>query len=208
MGRPRRVVARDDEDSVVPAETALLDAALACFVAQGYHGTSMRDIAARAQLAVSASYYYFPSKADLLRRIMVHVTTELNAALRQADHAAGPDPAARFAALVRTHVLFHTRRQAESFIGNSELRSLSPAARAEMVALRDEVGGHFKRALADGIHGGGFDCPSAPAAILAVVTMCTAVATWFHPDGPASPEQVAERYAALALRMVGATPRG
>lgn len=201
MGRPRRA-ANDDE--ALSAEAALLDAALACFVAHGYHGTTMRDIAARAGLAVSASYYYFPSKLDLLRRIMVRVTMELEAELAAAGRVAGDDPAARLAALVRAHVLFHTHRQAESFIGNSELRALSAADRMDIVAMRDQIGDHFKRALADGIRARRFDVPSPPAAVLAITTMCTAVAQWYRADGPAGPEQIADRYAELALRMVGA----
>jgi AcrR family transcriptional regulator len=207
MGRPRRAVANDDE-SVVSAETALLDAALACFVAQGYHGTTMRDIAARAGLAVSASYYYFPSKLDLLRRIMVRVTMELEAELAAAERAAGDVPAASLAALVRAHVLFHTHRQAESFIGNSELRALPPPERAEIVAMRDRIGDHFKRAVAAGVHAGTFDVPSPPAAVLAIVTMCTAVAQWYRRGGPAAPAQIADRYAELALRMVAAAKAG
>ena len=208
MGRPRRIVANDDQAGAISAETALLDAALSCFVAQGYHGTTMRDIAARAGLAVSASYYYFPSKLDLLRRIMVRVTMELEAALRAAERAAGEDPAARLAALVRAHVLFHTHRQAESFIGNSELRALSPDDRTEIVAMRDQISDHFKRVLEAGVRARVFDVPSPPAAVLAIVTMCTAVAQWYRNDGPAAPEQIAERYVELALRMVTAAKTG
>lgn len=207
MGRPRRLAANDDEARAISAEAALLDAALACFVAQGYHGTTMRDIAARAGLAVSASYYYFPSKLDLLRRIMTRVTEDLEGVLSEAERAAAGDPAARLAALVRAHVLFHTHRRAESFIGNSELRALPPADRAEMVALRDRIAGHFKRALEVGIRTRAFTVVDPAATVLAIVTMCTAVATWYRDDGPNSPEQIADRYAELALRMVG-VPRG
>ena len=39
---------------------------------------------------------------------------------------------------------------------------------------------------------------------LAVMTMCTAVANWYRPGGPATPEQIADRYAILALAMLGA----
>lgn len=207
MGRPRRLAANDDEARAISAEAALLDAALACFVAQGYHGTTMRDIAARAGLAVSASYYYFPSKLDLLRRIITRVTEDLEGVLSEAERAAAGDPAARLAALVRAHVLFHTHRRAESFIGNSELRALPPADRAEMVALRDRIAGHFKRALEVGIRTRAFTVVDPAATVLAIVTMCTAVATWYRDDGPNSPEQIADRYAELALRMVG-VPRG
>jgi len=32
-------------------------------------------------------------------------------------------------------------------------------------------------------------------ATMALVTMCTAVAQWYRPDGPLRPDQIADRYA-------------
>ena len=43
----------------------ILDAALACFVERGYHGTSVDDIAARAGLSKGAIYWHFESKRDV-----------------------------------------------------------------------------------------------------------------------------------------------
>jgi hypothetical protein len=34
--------------------------------------------------------------------------------------------------------------------------------------------------------------------------MCSAVASWYRADGPMSPEEVAELYVGMALRLVGA----
>jgi AcrR family transcriptional regulator len=183
---------------------AMLRVALSLFVEQGYHGASMRDIAARADLSVSAAYHYFPSKADMLRTIMIRVTEDLIADLEAARDAAGPDPAARLAAVARAHVLLHTKRQDESFIGNSELRSLAPADRRKVVALRDRVGRVFKDIVADGCRLGVFRQPYSAETVRAILTMCTAVAGWYRAAGPDRPETVAERYAALALRLVGA----
>jgi AcrR family transcriptional regulator len=183
---------------------ALLGAALAAFAEHGYHGTSMREVALRAGTAVSHAYYYFPAKADLLRTLMVGVTEDLIAALTAADAAAGDDPADRLAALVRAHVRLHCERQAESFIGNSELRSLSPEDHAAIVALRDRIGGMFRAAIEAGRRAGRFDCPHPHEAVLAIVTMCTAVAGWYRADGALSPDAVADRYADLALALVGA----
>ena len=191
-----------------PAEAdgagAMLRVALSLFVEQGYHGASMRNIAARAGVSVSAAYHYFPSKADMLRTIMVRVTEDLIADLQAAREDAGPDPAHRLAAVVRAHVLLHTRRQDESFVANSELRSLSPADRRKVVALRDRVGQVFKDAVAEGCRGGVFSQPYSAETVRAILTMCTAVAGWYRTGGPDRPETIAGRYAALALRMVGA----
>ncbi|GAB3067691.1 hypothetical protein [Nocardioides zeae] len=40
----------------------------------------------------------------------------------------------------------------------------------------------------------------------AVVTMCTALAQWYRPTGPATPEQVAAGYVELALDAVRCRP--
>ncbi len=185
---------------------AMLRVALSLFVEQGYHGASMRDIAARADVSVSAAYHYFPSKADMLRTIMIRVTEDLIADLEAARDGAGPDPAAQLAAVARAHVLLHTKRQDESFIGNSELRSLAPVDRRKVVALRDRVGQVFKDIVVDGSRRGAFQQPYAAETVRAILTMCTAVAGWYRATGPDRPEIIAERYAALALRLVGADP--
>jgi AcrR family transcriptional regulator len=152
---------------------------------------------------VSAAYHYFPSKADMLRTIMVRVTEDLIADLEAARDSAGSDPADRLAAIVRTQVLLHTRRQDESFVGNSELRSLSPADRRKVVALRDRVGQVFKDVIAEGCWQGVFAQPYDAETVRAILTMCTAVAGWYRSNGGDQPDAIAERYSALALRLVG-----
>jgi AcrR family transcriptional regulator len=196
-------VAAGQPKAQLDGREALLRAALAAFYEQGFHGTTMRDIAARAGTAISHSYYYFPSKADLLCAIMVRVTEDLLDLLAAAQADTSNDPAARLAALVRTHVSFHTDRQAEAFVGNTELRGLRPADRSEVVALRDRVSSVFKEAVAEGMQNGVFHCPYPNETVLAIVTMCTAVANWYDSDGTLAPAAVADRYAALALRMAG-----
>jgi AcrR family transcriptional regulator len=181
----------------------VLMAALEAFAEQGFHGTSMRDIAARAGMSVSAAYYYFPYKAALLQRIMVDVTRDLIAALETARAAADRQPGAQLAAIVRAHVLLHTERQMESFVGNTELRSLSARDRAAVIGLRDQVSAIFKQVIADGCDRGQFDCPHPAEAVLAITTMCTAVAGWYRAGGRLAPQAIADRYAALALRLVG-----
>ena len=44
----------------------ILDAAIACFVEQGYHQTGVRDIAKRAEVSLGNLYNHFPGKHDML----------------------------------------------------------------------------------------------------------------------------------------------
>ena len=49
----------------------ILDAALSLFLQQGYNGTSMRQIAAEAGIALGGIYNHFPSKEELFRQVFL-----------------------------------------------------------------------------------------------------------------------------------------
>jgi AcrR family transcriptional regulator len=179
------------------------DAAIVAMSEQGYHGTSVRDIAERAGMSSAALYHHFSSKQDLLFRI---TDRGIDALVRKTEAAllASPnDPAARLGAVVRVHVLTHAENQRGSFIGNSEIRSLEPANRAVIISKRDQQKRIFDRVVADGVERGVFTTPYPKEATMALVTMCTAVAQWYRPDGALRPDQIADRYAELGLAMLG-----
>src|SRR5258706_2996936 len=48
------------------ARQRIISVAEALFTQRGFEGASMRDIAAAANMNVASSYYYFPSKEELL----------------------------------------------------------------------------------------------------------------------------------------------
>lgn len=48
---------------------AILDAALECFVTQGYHGTAVPEVAKRAGIAAGTIYHYFTSKEVLVNAL-------------------------------------------------------------------------------------------------------------------------------------------
>ena len=50
---------------------ALIDSAYALFLKQGYHGTSMRDIAKGADLALGGIYNHFKSKAEIFQAVIL-----------------------------------------------------------------------------------------------------------------------------------------
>src|SRR5580658_2082675 len=56
--------------------THLEKAALRCFLRLGYHGTSVRDIAAAAKLSLGAVYTYFPDKLSLFSAVLERLSNE------------------------------------------------------------------------------------------------------------------------------------
>jgi AcrR family transcriptional regulator len=68
------------------SQAKILDAAFKLFIQQGYHGTSMRDIAEAAGLAAASIYNHFPSKEAIFKDVIegFHPYREIIAALSAA----------------------------------------------------------------------------------------------------------------------------
>jgi AcrR family transcriptional regulator len=184
----------------------ILNAAVENFQRLGYHGTSVRDIARDADITVASIYHHFPSKQLILQDIMVRVLSDSISVTRTALMRAGSAPADQLEAVMRAWVLFHTSRRAEAMIGASELRSLDDTGRRLVVAPRDEQQRLFRDVVERGVEDGAFSTPYPREATWAILTMGNTVASFYRPGGELSPEEMAERYASLALGTVGAPP--
>jgi AcrR family transcriptional regulator len=199
-GCPQSLVHRDPKS--LSSEERILLAGVRCFVEKGYHGTSIRSVAARAGCSVPGLYHHFASKSLLLERLIDRVMDDLIAETEGALEASGDDLLARFDAVVAAHVRFHCERIEESFIGNSELRSLSRSARKRIVGKRDRQQRIFDLVIEGGVDAGLFHLQWPRESSRALVTMCTSVATWFRRDGSWSSDQVVELYRTLARNLV------
>jgi AcrR family transcriptional regulator len=176
------------------------------FNEQGYHGTSVRDIASRVGVTVPALYYHYENKQALLTTLLETSMRDVLDRCRAAAAEAGDDPQDRFRAMVESIVLSMAHRQGLAFL-DTEIRSLEPANRARYVALRDYLEHMLLDTVRDGVARGAFTTPIPVDAVRAVLIMCQGVANWYRADGPLSPAQIAERYVLLALGTVGARTR-
>ena len=179
----------------------VLSAALEEFVAIGYHGATVRGIAKRCGLSVSGIYHYYTSKQQMLVSLMDFTMIDLLARARAAQ-AEGRDSVERFCLLVENLVLYHTHRRELGFVGGSEMRSFEPANRQKIAEMRTVQQRMVDHEVQDAVRHGRFRADHPQVAARAVVTMCTALPSWWRPDGPLTPEQVAEQYVGVALDMM------
>lgn len=186
----------------------ILEAALDCFVEQGYHGTSIRLIAARAGLSVPGLYHHYASKQALLVAIMSHAMEELWERSLAALDEGGDDVVRRLDLLVECLVLFHAHRRDLAFIAVSEIRSLVGQAREDHIAARDRQQRLMDDVVEQGVADGLFTTPFAREASRAVVTMCTGVAQWYRHGGPLPPDELARDYRTIARMAVGCAVPG
>jgi hypothetical protein len=99
-------------------------------------------------------------------------------------------------------------RQKENFIANSELRGLTPEHFEAIVRKRDRYEAVFQEIIREGAAGGDFDPGDVKILSYAILTLCTAGATWFKPEGRLSIDEIAiiyENFIINGLRS-GASP--
>ena len=180
----------------------ILDSAIRNMNHRGYHGTSMRDIARDADITVASIYHHFKSKQEILQDIMTRALHDAFAMTRAALLRSGGSSAEQLRAVVRAWVIFHTTRQSDALVGATELRSLDDEGRRLVVALRDEQESVFREIIDRGVEDGVFTTSLPLDASRAIIHMGQSVCTWWRSDGPLTPEELADRYAELALAMV------
>jgi AcrR family transcriptional regulator len=119
---------------------AILDAAIRCFAANGYAATTIKDLAAEAQVNSALLYYYFVDKQTLYRETLRHVAQRLSdSAGRRLDPGLAPDEA------IRRFV----RQQAEFLIANPHVprlmlrEMLEHTGRHAEAAIVSLIGGVF-----------------------------------------------------------------
>lgn len=183
----------------------VLDGAVRQFTKVGYHGASVRDIAAESDVTVASLYYHFKSKQEILQEIMVAILQDVIAETRAALLGAGSEPSDQLAALVRCWVLFHIERQSEALIGASEIRSLDEDGMRRIVALRDEQENIFRGVVDRGVAEGAFGTPHPREAARAIINMGRSIVTWYHVGGPVSPDEMADQYVELSLALIRAS---
>ncbi|SHK61505.1 transcriptional regulator, TetR family [Pseudonocardia thermophila] len=179
----------------------VLRAALDEILEIGYHGATVRGIAARCGLSVSGIYHYYTSKQQMLLTILDLTMTELLARARAARNE-GRDPVERFSLLIEHLALFHTHRRELGFVGASEMRSFDAGNRRKIAQLRTIQQRMVDHEVEAAVRQGRFRTDHPHEAARAAVTMCTALPTWWRSDGPLSPEQVAEQYVSFALDLM------
>jgi AcrR family transcriptional regulator len=182
----------------------VLDAAASAFIVSGYHGTTMRDIARRADLSVPGLYHHYPSKQHMLCAVLAAATGELGWRMEAAEQEAGPDPVRRLELLVTALVLYHGYRAGLGQVALGELRSLEPENRRRHAHALAGLRGRLDAAVRDGVSQGRFRTAHPADAARALAGMCQAVASWFRSGLALSPEDVASRYVGFALGLVRA----
>jgi AcrR family transcriptional regulator len=178
---------------MAPMKETIMSVAVDLFFEKGYFATSISGIAAGCGIQKASIYYHYNNKEAILFAIMDRTMQKLVAHLEES--LAGMQAVeARVRAAVRSHVEFHLRHQKETFIASSELRGLTGNHYRAIVDRRDTYERFIQELITAGIEAGCFPHSDVKILSYAVLTLCTAGASWFNPTGRLSIDAIAGIY--------------
>jgi AcrR family transcriptional regulator len=168
------------------------------FREKGFDGTSIRDVSQAAGMHSGSPFYHFKSKQEMLVAVMEQGLTE---GLRHLEAIAALKlpPAEKFRKLVRAH-LGTLCDAGNDFIPVMlyDWRSLTPANRRRVIALKDRYDALWQR-VTDELIAAGLMRGDAQLARLFTFGVLNWTARWYHAGGRRSLDEIAEEAARFML---------
>ncbi|HEY0574762.1 MAG TPA: TetR/AcrR family transcriptional regulator [Pseudonocardia sp.] len=188
------------EESSRPTETQakIITVAAELFAKQGYHATGVAELGRAVGLGAGALYHHIGSKEELLLTILrAHLEDMYGFGTRV---LAGEGTAVwRLHELARNHMRLVAHRRTELLVMLRELDSLTGQRRADMLALRDAVEGIWDEVIRRGVAAGEL-ADVDPMFVKVVLGALNYSLLWFQPEGPETPERMADRILDMVLK--------
>jgi TetR/AcrR family transcriptional regulator, cholesterol catabolism regulator len=162
------------------------------FAERGYHGTSMRDLAAELGLLGSSLYSHISSKEDLLVEVVekgaVLFQGSADAALATSGTAAD-----RLRALVAGHVdvVLDHLDEVRTFL--NEAGALDESHRNRVVAARDRYEASYRSVLSE------MKVTDPKLGAIFLLSILNALERWYRPTGPVQRQELADEIIQFAV---------
>ncbi|OFZ90516.1 MAG: TetR family transcriptional regulator [Betaproteobacteria bacterium RBG_16_66_20] len=177
----------------------LLGVCARLFREKGFDGATIRDISAAAGMHSGSPFYHFPNKQEMLLAVMEEGLAQ---GLRRSEAVLAErlPPAEKFRRLVRSH-LGTILEEGNDFIPVLlyDWRSLTPANRRRVIALKDRYDSLWQRML-DELARAGLIAGDPQMARLFVLGAVNWAAQWYRPRGRMSLDEIAAQAARLLLK--------
>jgi TetR/AcrR family transcriptional regulator len=171
----------------------ILHAALQAFRENGYHTTTLDDIAERLGVRKTALYHYFPDKESILYECHRESLGEIARMIEEAE-ACCERASEKLAYLIREHV----RVMTETLEGSPlafEVPALSPERRAEIITARDRYERVLRELVLEGVREGEFQQVDPKVAVFAILGAINWIARWYRPEGTIHADELGSKFA-------------
>jgi AcrR family transcriptional regulator len=182
----------------------ILEAASRLFSSQGYHATSMRDIADGVGILKGSLYHHFESKEAILYRIVKEPIARLHRTVAEIAEGRGP-AVEKLERAAAAHVQAFHDHYPHLFVYLRETESVRHRFReADGLAPR-----HYERLwvaiVADGMKAGELRADLDPTVVVyAMLGMLNWLYKWYDPNGRLGPREIAAQFSTLALSGLAA----
>jgi TetR/AcrR family transcriptional regulator, cholesterol catabolism regulator len=176
----------------------IVEAAEVLFSERGYHGTTMREIAAETGILPGSLYAHIAGKEDILLEICTAAAAQFLVSVEIAAKGPWP-PAEKLSRAMRAHVNVVAGARAAARVFLEEWTALSEPRREEVRTLRDRYESLWDGIIREGIRKGVFRKVDRRFARLLVLSAANWTYTWYDPEGPLSPDEIADRFTDLLL---------
>lgn len=193
------------ERTYAPEQTrrVLLEAALDLFAERGFGGTSMQEVADRANVTKGAFYYHFSTKENALHIIHDQFIDRALAAQENAlQRYDSPTSQLAQMAFDTTMVCIDFRKHVKVFF--REQHGLTGEVRNAILRKRQQSTRLYQDVLRRGILCGEFAHDvDADVGALGLLGMWIWVYQWYRPEGKRTPTEIALQFTTMTLRGIG-----
>lgn len=178
--------------------TPIVKIAAALFARQGYHGTSMRDIAREVGVHAGSLYVHIDSKEDLLEAIVVTIMEQSERDMAEVLAAGGTATEQLHAVAARDLKLIGENKEFATVFFH-EWRNLSEPRQRKVIESRDRWEAGLRGVIARGIEAGEFRPVDPRIAGIALTSILNWAYVWYSPEGELSTGQLAEQFADMLI---------
>lgn len=171
------------------------------FRENGYHATSMRDIAKRLDIRGSSLYSHIESKEQVLWEIVNEAADAFLAQAESVDTSLAPEK--RLEALIRGHLEVTVKELPNAAVFFHEWKFLSGDLREKIILRRDAYEAHFRKTIKAGKKASVFKVAKVKMASLYILSALNWSYQWFDPAGSFSLDALTKHYTELSLRSLG-----
>ncbi|MHB8462819.1 MAG: TetR/AcrR family transcriptional regulator [Vulcanimicrobiaceae bacterium] len=174
---------------------SILDSVEALFARDGYHATSMRDIAEASGISVAGIYYYIPSKQDALAKVCERIFDRLDAGVPRIDDGAATalELLQRF---VRSHLRYVLANDSAYRVLLHDMELLEGVARARVRTRKRNYFGLLEEMMQRIDPGARFTTRVAAGALFGMLNWAP---TWYRAEIDGNCEQITDALTSLFL---------
>jgi len=174
------------------------------FNREGFHNTSLDDVANHLDVSKATLYNYVKDKQEMLfefHKMALIIGDEAMEMARKVD----ANGAGKLRVAMREYIAMVTERLGGYGV-IAELGALKPLDRQEIIAGRERFDKRFVALLAIGVKDGSLRPIDPKMAVFAFMGALQTIPNWFSPNGRLSGAEVAERMTDLLMNGMATTP--